>query len=184
MPSKVIVDVGANSAQGSNSYDLLRHFGWHGILIEANPDLHDRIRDDFRGLSYRLINAAISNYNGTATFFISTGNEASSLHGDVVADTGSILRTATVPVRRLPDVLAESDVPKEFGILSIDTEGEDLNILNDTISSDYRPEWVIFEAHLASQQTSLYDLDISDVIRNNYEMMGSTYANIFLKRKK
>ena len=37
-PSRVVVDVGVRGRDGSNSYDLMRHFGWNGLLIEANPN--------------------------------------------------------------------------------------------------------------------------------------------------
>jgi hypothetical protein len=39
-PDRLVVDVGARGRRSSNSYDLLRHFGWRGLLIEANPYLH------------------------------------------------------------------------------------------------------------------------------------------------
>src|ERR1039457_3792179 len=40
---RTIVDVGAHGRERSNSYDLMRHFGWRGLLIEANPRLVESI---------------------------------------------------------------------------------------------------------------------------------------------
>ena len=39
----IVVDVGARGRERSNSFDLMKHFGWRGLLIEANADLHDSI---------------------------------------------------------------------------------------------------------------------------------------------
>lgn len=33
--NRVVVDVGARGRERSNSYDLMKHFGWRGILVEA-----------------------------------------------------------------------------------------------------------------------------------------------------
>src|SRR5258708_6711706 len=35
-PTATVVDVGARGRTLSNSYDLLKNFGWRGLLIEAN----------------------------------------------------------------------------------------------------------------------------------------------------
>lgn len=50
---KIVVDVGARGRDRSNSYDLMKHFGWRGVLIEANRKLIEQIRREFKGLRGR-----------------------------------------------------------------------------------------------------------------------------------
>lgn len=62
----VVVDVGARGKARSNSWDVMTTFGWRGLLIEANPNLHDAIRRDFEGLDFQLIHCAVAAYEGEA----------------------------------------------------------------------------------------------------------------------
>jgi len=180
---KIIVDVGANGAQGSNSYDLMRYFSWQGILIEANPRLSSRINEDFAGLNYTLVTTAVSNFAGHTNLFLGVSDGISSMHENNTSYWGKVNETIEVAVRRLPDILEEHTIPRDFGLLSIDAEGEDIKILNDTIQSGYRPQWILFEAYLPQQLTSLDGLNLAEVVKENYAFVGATHSNIFLKQK-
>ena len=68
----IVVDVGARGRERSNSYDLMKSFGWHGLLIEANPNLIESIRLEFSGLDVEIVHCAISNYVGRAKLFLGT----------------------------------------------------------------------------------------------------------------
>jgi hypothetical protein len=70
------------------------------------------------------------------------------MHRQSTASFGEVHEAIEVPVERLPTLLEREGVPKRFGLLSINAEGEDLNILNDTIESGYRPQWIIFEGYM------------------------------------
>jgi len=181
---RVVIDVGARGKERSNSWDLMTHFGWKGVLVEANKKLLSQIEDQFLGLDYSLVNCAVSDYTGTATFNLGMNDDVSSLNIDAAKSWGEIRGEMEVQVRRLGDILIEKRVPLEFGLLSLDIEGEDIKVLNDLIdSSEYRPIYIIIEASYDFKTKSLTDLPMIEEIRKSYEIIGSTRANLLLKKR-
>lgn len=180
---QIVVDVGARGRERSNSWDLIRHFGWRGLLVEANPSLLPNIRADFRGLNYTLVGTAVSNFNGSAELTIGANDDVSSLDSAVAASWGQTRGTVQVNVRRLPEIMAEHDIPLEFGLLSLDIEGEDVKVLADTIAgSQYRPDYVIIEASQDFQIASLEELHLPNIVRETYQVFAQTRANLLLRR--
>jgi FkbM family methyltransferase len=180
----VVVDVGVLGRNGSNSYDLLRWFGWKGLLIEANPHLVATIREEFAGLDIELVSCAVSNYVGTGKLYLGSNNGISSLRRQATASWGPIRGEVEVPVRRLGEVLAEHSIPVDFDVLSLDIEGEDIKVLNDLIgNSPFRPCWVIVEASHNFRTKSLADLPLAKSVVDQYEMFGQTTANLLLGKR-
>lgn len=179
----IIVDVGARGRDRSNSYNLLKDFGWKGLLVEANPFLVDSIRDEFDGLDYALVNCAVGDTPGTLPFHIGVNDDVSSLLAEHASAWGDIQRTVDVEVRRLADVLREHRVPATFGVLSLDIEGLDVRVLNDLIvGSDYRPTVVIIEASYDFATKTLADAGLREEVQSAYRLVGQTAANLILQR--
>jgi FkbM family methyltransferase len=181
---RIVVDVGANGRERSNSYDLMKYFDWKGILIEANPERIPIIESEFQGLDYSLFNCAVSDYSGEATFHLGVNDDISSLELEATKAWGPLRRAIRVRVRPLHEVLAEQQVPREFGLLSVDAEGEDIRIINDTISHGYRPNWIIMEVIHDHAAPSLAGLGLTDSLLSSYELIDSTVANLILRRLK
>jgi FkbM family methyltransferase len=180
---KFVIDVGARGRERSNSWDLMRHLGWAGLLIEANPRLVPQIRQEFDGLNCTIVNCAISDFSGEAQLTIGANDDVSSLNPEAAEAWGATRGAVRVEVRRLPDVLQEHGVPWNAGLLSLDIEGEDLKVLADLVrNSDYRPKYVIVEASYDFATRSLEDLPVPDRVREDYMMIGQTRANLILKR--
>ena len=179
-----VVDVGARGKERSNSYDLLRHFGWRGLLIEANPRLIEPIRADFEGLDYEIACCAISDYNGVATFNIGANDDVSSLTKAAAQGWGEVRDEIEVQVRMLPEVLREHDAPLNFDLLSIDIEGEDVRVLNHLIDvSPYRPTWVAIEVAGDDPDLTLAGIGLSQKVCDAYDTMGRTPSNLLLKSR-
>jgi FkbM family methyltransferase len=179
----IVVDIGARGRERSNSYDLLRTFGWRGLLVEANPNLIPTIRSEFDGLNVEVVHCAISNYDGEGKLYLGTNEDVSSLIASASAGWGPIVGEVAVPVRRLGALLEERKIPRSFGLLSIDIEGEDVKVLNDVIQSGYRPQWIIIEASFNFSVKQLRDLPIIDAVDADYEIVGQTAANLVLERR-
>lgn len=179
---KIVVDVGANGRERSNSYDLMKYFGWKGILVEANPQRNPTINAEFVGLDYILINCAVSDYQGEATFHLGVNDDVSSLEIEAAKGWGPVRGAITVTVRPLHTILTEYSVPLYFDLLSVDAEGEDVRILNDTIAHGYRPSWVIMEAVHDVSLPSLDHLGLTDAVLASYEIVDSTIANLIIRR--
>lgn len=179
---KIVVDVGANGRERSNSYDLLRFFGWHGLLIEANPQRNPIIEEGFAGLDYHLINCAVSDYTGEAAFHLGINDDVSSLREETAVGWGPVRGVTSVIVRPLSSILSEYNIPLDFDLLSIDAEGEDIRILNETIEKGYRPCWIILEAVHDQIAPSFDLLGFTKLVCTTYSIVDSTAANLILRR--
>ncbi len=178
----MIVDVGARGRERSNSFDLLSHFGWRGILIEANPSLYKEIEVGFKGTDYKLVKCAVGTTEGKLPFYVGSNDDVSSLLKDAAEGWGELRGQIDVEVKRLPDILRRLKVPHDFDVLSIDIEGVDVPVLNDLIgSSRFRPKYVIIEASYSFKTKRLSDVKCSDEVQSCYEMVGQTEANLILK---
>lgn len=181
--SPVVVDVGARGKARSNSYDLLKHFGWRGVLIEANDQLRHGIEKAFSGLNYSLICCAVSDFTGQGTLTIGVNDDVSSLNSSAAATWGDTKGEKLVPVRRLQDILQAEAVPDDFGLLSIDIEGEDVKVLNDLITNSvFRPHYIIIEASNDFSVKSLADLAFDPRVQGVYRIIGQTRPNLILRR--
>ena len=124
------VEVGVGSGKEiSNSWMLEKHFGWNGILVEPNKSSHESI---LACRNAHLEKRAAASTTGNILQFeeIVGAGEYSR-----VADTGG-LEIAGAQVRHydvesvtLNQVLAERQAPLEIDYLSIDTEGNEVDIL-------------------------------------------------------
>jgi len=182
-----VVDVGAYGRSGSNSYDLMRHFGWRGLLIEPNPRLLKKIENEFQGLDYKLENIAAAGYNGEATLHLGAHDEISSIHRHQTEHWGPVHETLQVKAERLPQIMARNDVPQAFGLLSIDAEGECANLLDDVLTAGYKPSWVIIEINdngreIKSLDESWLSPFVSDQIKRLYHIRGQPAPNLILER--
>ena len=181
---RYVVDVGARGRDRSNSFDLLKYFGWRGLLVEANPNLISQITSDFEGLNYQLRSCAVANYEGNANFYFGMNDDVSSLDKEGSAAWGELRGECVVPVRRLPSILLDEGVPEDFDLLSLDIEGADISVMNDLISnSSYRPTRVIIEIFNSHLVQSLGDLPFDPSVVQEYALLGSVGANLVLKRK-
>lgn len=179
---RIVVDVGARGRDRSNSYDLLKHFAWRGLLIEANPALIASIRRDFADLDFELLNVAVSDYKGKNQLFFGINEDVSSLSRDAVEKWGESTGCVAIEVARLGDILQDFNIPEDFDVLSIDIEGEDIKVINDMVeNSPYRPRWIIIEVPPLPDIRSLDDLPFGRAVIDAYVLMGRLGPNLLLQ---
>ncbi len=181
--TRTVVDVGAHGLHGSNSYDLMKHLGWRGLLVEANPALIEEIASDFAGLDYVIECCAVSDYEGEASFTLGIGSQVSSLDQAHAAHWGPTSGQVTTPVRRLGTLLERHAIPHAFDLLSLDIEGHDVRVLNDLIDyTPYRPGWVILEGPKGGFETRLDVIGCSAAVVAGYRVVATTTANLIMER--
>lgn len=113
------VDIGAhNGIDLSNTY-ALEQAGWNGICIEPHPELFKELEQNRKCI---VIQKAISNYNGTASFHQNQESALSSLDKN-----GEI----EVCVNRLDMILSAYKAPQNIDYISLDVEGAEIDILLD-----------------------------------------------------
>lgn len=180
-----IVDVGAAGVDISNSIDLIASMGWRGLLVEANPHHAEILAKEIAGLNANVVCCAVASTEGQATFYLGRNHHLSSLNQEMAESWGDSQGEITVTKRRLHKILDEHNIPQNFAVLSLDIEGVDFEVLNDLINnSNYRPDWIIIEWGHTIFEATMEDPRVTLAVRSEYEIVGGTFSNIFLKRKK
>jgi len=167
-PSLSFIQVGANDGvyvDPLRSY--VQRFGWRGILVEPQPDVFDRLVENYRDQGDRLIfeNVAIAPRDREVVLYRVPGLTAvagermldslsvTSAHPQVVARQGGVaaqeLERVVVPALRL-DELIERHGFADLDLLQIDCEGYDGEVLQAIDLQRHRPRLIQFEhGHMA-----------------------------------
>lgn len=136
-----LVDVGASS--GSFAAGVLAHCGIRrALLAEPQPRRCRELEARFAGRPFTIRQCAVSERNGSTGMDILNFDYSSSLL-PVLPDVGLIgqqldLRVrehVEVTVRTLDDLLAEAGWTGEIGLLKIDTQGTELQVLKGAVGS-------------------------------------------------
>ncbi len=138
------IDVGAHHPiDYSNTYRLYQR-GWHGLCLEPNPALLPK----FKAVRPRdvVVAAAAAHYDGTASFHLGHHSVHSSLTHSAARHTG----TLEVAVRRLAGLLEELGLHEPIDLISIDTEGTELEVLEGLDLTRHRPRLIVLEYNTAA----------------------------------
>lgn len=181
MDSLTYIDIGANhSVSTSNTYLFYKKYGMTGILVEANPLLCVELRS-FRKKDTTIHAVIVNNDTKTSKFYISNRHEISSLSKEFINKWGKLAGglahvQSEIELQnvRINDIFAMAKNP--VGILSIDIEGMDKEILLD-LDNKYRPIIVIIEPSdfFISGNT---DEVISIMKNKNYSLSSMTEVNL------
>lgn len=127
------VEFGAtNGVTMSNSHLLENHYGWDGIVVEPNPDYHDRLGHERRcTISHECV---FSRSGETMPFLCTENGMFSRLAAINPQDHNEATMRADhreVPVQTisLNDLLDTHGAPEEIDYMSVDTEGSEFAIL-------------------------------------------------------
>jgi len=183
-PPDMIVEVGANDPfHGSMSWPFI-HRGWKAVLIEPHPVAFARLRREYeKDPRVTLINAACSNEDGILPLTIGTDGDWGTLStlcqdDDPILNQRRTEKEIMVKVHRLHDLLAQRSVPRNFKVLSVDTEGMDYEVLLGLDLSIFRPQVIVTEDY-ARKDAAKYAL-----LQNaGYELLGKCDCNSLWRAK-
>jgi len=153
---RILVDIGAHDGiSGSNSRALLEQ-GWRGLLVEPLPAIFTNLLDNSRSLhNVTCVQAACSDRDGTASIYIGKDGGAgqmSSLSRDPEILPNLSKQSVDVPTITLSTLFAKHAIPKDFGVLLIDTEGWDLTVLRGLENAASRPRIIATEDFVSTNQ--------------------------------
>ena len=140
---KILVDIGAYGAPISNTIGLLSE-GWRGILIEANPDRHEAIKKEFEGKNVEVLQLGVTDVEGEMEYHLHSEPLHNSFNPDWYPPS-KIGKSIMVKTRPIANILRERNIPVDFDLLAVDTEGFDKKIVAAMFTSEYRPRVIITE---------------------------------------
>ena len=153
-PNGFFVDVGANEPINGSQTWHLEQKGWRGVLIEPQPQLAQRLKEQRRALVFACACSSPQNAGKIVRFPLFTlGDRA--LDGKGVR-TGSLDTSFFVPgmhreeiieapARTLDDVLVEANAPVPIDLVSIDVEGHEVEVLSGLTLTRWRPRLILIE---------------------------------------
>ena len=148
-PRGFFVDVGANDPQSGSQSLALEQAGWHGVLIEPQPDLAAKLQAGPRArgsLRRRVPRRAMP-----ARPCRSISPACSPRWTAALALTGTRPQGAVeVPIRTLDDMLTEAAAPSPIDFLSIDIEGHEIEAFAGFDFARWRPRLILMEDHVTS----------------------------------
>jgi FkbM family methyltransferase len=176
------VDVGCNHpSRDSNTFDLYRS-GWNGVTIDGNQaliDLHRKTRPKDKSVC-----AVVSSEIRDMTFTEYSDSLVSSVDSEHALSLGyqsDIVSQKTVRTRTLTEILDSVQFSHTFGVLSIDVEGHDYEVLTSLDFSKYRPFLIVIEIHnfafLEPYDNPIYLFLVS----KGYIMVGYATMNAYFK---
>ena len=143
-------EIGANDPTSFSVTHEFEKIGWSGILVEPQPDLSARCREE-RPNSV-TVEAACGPNGGPSSGVLAIPEESghvSMAGGDsrVINHDEKIIRKIQVPIRTLDDIL-EEHAPAVIDLISIDVEGFTVPVLNGFTVSKWRPRLLLIEDNL------------------------------------
>jgi FkbM family methyltransferase len=142
------VDIGANDPRNGSQSFALEQAGWRGILVEPQPDLAARLKQE---RAARVFAAACSSpANAGKTMPLYVAGMLSSLDARLSVSGARAQGTVEVPIRTLDDMLTEADAPAPIDFLSIDIEGHEVEAFAGFTFARWRPRLILMEDHVTS----------------------------------
>jgi FkbM family methyltransferase len=183
----LVVDAGANDGVTiSNSLPFL-NAGWRGILIEPAPAVFKKLKENLgQRENVTCLQIACSNETGEADLHIGSDGEEGFLSSLCQTDNqwfqhARSSQTVKVKTDTLSNVLTEQHAPSCPGMLLIDCEGMDYEVLLGLDFSRFRPTVIVTEEYEwePKKHADKYSL----LIRNNYSLVQKVGCNtIWLDR--
>ncbi len=141
------VDIGANDPIHLNNTYLFYKAGWRGLCIEPNKfrcDIFRAVRP-----KDKVLCCGAGGKEGVMDFFVFDLDNISTFskfEAEEFKKVGhKIVETKKVPVHTLAQILSNNVKSREIDLLSIDTEGLDLEILQSNDWSKFRPKVIVVE---------------------------------------
>jgi FkbM family methyltransferase len=159
------VEVGANHPTRLSQTWFLEQRGWCGILVEPLPACCEELRALRK--NSRVVEAAAGAQTGEAVLNVAAADVWS--HLGPSNDTEVVARIR-VAVRTLDDILTECQAP-HLDLLSVDTEGMELEVLRGLNLEKHRPSLLLVEDHMDTLDVFFY------LKRHGYKLIQRTPPN-------
>jgi FkbM family methyltransferase len=149
--SGFFVEVGANEPQRGSQTWQFEQAGWSGILVEPQPELVERLRQNRRALVVAAACSSPGKAGAKMTLYLSGPH--SSFKRELVVIGAAVRGELIVPVRTLDSILSEASAPTPIDFVSIDVEGHEVEVLRGFDIARWRPRLILIEDHVTNLAT-------------------------------
>ena len=156
------VEIGANDGVAqSNTLALEIFHGWTGLLIEPSTDTFQRLkRNRSQRRNYLLKSACVSSafpqstvdliYSNLMSVALGLDSDVSDPHahaesGAKFLSSEDPIRVESVPATTMTRALEMAGAPIRIGLLSLDVEGAELEVLKGIDFEKYQFDWMVIE---------------------------------------
>jgi FkbM family methyltransferase len=146
------VDVGANDPKSGSQTWHLEQRGWSGVLIEPQPELAERLRQQRKAKVYAVACSSPANAGKRMPLYcagpmssLDKSWTAAPRHAEVALEG-----TIEVPIRTLDQVLIDAKAPTPIDFVSIDVEGHTGEVLDGFDLARWRPRLILVEDHVTN----------------------------------
>ena len=175
LDSPVYVEVGAHDPYEMSVTASLSRLGWHGVLVEADPEMAERLREARPRDS--VVEAAAYDRGGLLHLQHTEKLGQAFVRADEPADQpGDNTVTVTVPAVRLDDVL-ETAGHDQIHFMSIDVEGAEAAVLRGCDLRRWRPWILCIEATEPDSRTPAWREWEVGVLAAGYRFVASDGLN-------
>jgi FkbM family methyltransferase len=137
------VDVGASDPKSSSQSWHLEQKGWGGVLIEPQPRLAQKLREQRRAAVFAC--ACSSPRNAGKMLPLQLAGMLSSLNLNFFVAGMRKEEIIEVPARTLDDILTEAKAPVPIDLLAIDVESHEIEVLNGVTLERWQPRLIVVE---------------------------------------
>lgn len=174
--SGYFVEFGAtNGVDLSNTWILEKHFGWSGVLCEPSREWQKNLLENRScSIDLRCVYPGESRF---VSFVQTTLGELSTISSFKNSDGNSISRRVgaryEVETVSLLELLRTHGAPKFIDFLSVDTEGSELDILEDFSFEEYSFGLICVEHNFTKNREKLFELLTSKGYKRIHEGLSS-----------
>lgn len=176
------IEIGAMEGIRFSNTIFFEKLGWKGICVEPHPDYVDLLKKNRPGSI--IISAAVGKEDkDTVDFYTNYRGSLSTLDKELEGFFKSHygpwfggFKKIQVPLISLNTILEKYKVPAGFDILSIDTEGTEIDILDSFNIKKYFPRVIIAEISIKKEPVEAY------MKKNGYILACSNPSNAIFCR--
>lgn len=191
--NKIFVDVGAcDGVHYSNVRRLHEQYGWTGICIEPVQKNYEKLQNSYRGTSVKCVRAAVSDVEGEMEINVGTYPHLPDWASDMATFCANEMERwkqyelewnkEIVPVQRLTTILDQQGI-HGIDLLSIDTEGNDLKVIQSFDLLRFQPTLIVVEYGKNRKEIILYlsKFGYSLLLDNEQDLFMSRIEHYFIK---
>lgn len=167
------VDIGANHPTDLSNTKRFYDRGWRGINIEPNPSLFTAFQRDRAGDIN--LNVGVGDATEILPFYVMSASTLSSFDKDAALEGGKLHgaileKVIEVEVCPLQQIFEKYDC-KDIDLLSVDTEGYDLRVIQSNDWVKWRPRVIIIETNQDDGAVNSFLID------KGYELVFDNLTN-------